>query len=254
MIIAENILKNRSREIKYLFHISDIHIHCDKKKDKRRDEYEYVFKKLYKSFVENGCDFNDSLIIITGDILQTKDCDGETIKFTKIFFINLNNIAPVIIIPGNHDMNTHNPDDTSTLETIIDNSMDYVYYLSETGFYMYNNIIFGVTSVIEEKVLRQNKISDDFLESSRHEDHYYVSLYHGQLSDDENNVKHRLSKNKKLLSDFDGYDYVLLGDIHKHYFIDKHIAYAGSLIQQSYGENLRNHGDFQNHHDLTFTP
>ena len=42
---------------------------------------------------------------------------------------------------------------------------------------------------------------------------------------------------------FDGYDYTLLGDIHKHQFLipDK-MAYAGSLIQQNHGETLHNHG------------
>ncbi len=44
--------------------------------------------------------------------------------------------------------------------------------------------------------------------------------------------------------DFDGYDRVLLGDIHKFQYMNhqKTIAYAGSLIQQSFGETIENHG------------
>ena len=39
-------------------------------------------------------------------------------------------------------------------------------------------------------------------------------------------------------TDFDGYDLVLLGDIHKRQFIDdsETIAYPGSLIQQNFAE------------------
>ncbi|AFX92764.1 putative hydrolase [Megavirus courdo11] len=51
--------------------------------------------------------------------------------------------------------------------------------------------------------------------------------------------------NEQLLAeDFIGYDYVMLGDIHKYQYMndEKTIAYAGSLIQQSYGETLNKHG------------
>jgi DNA repair exonuclease SbcCD ATPase subunit len=46
------------------------------------------------------------------------------------------------------------------------------------------------------------------------------------------------------IRDFDGYDMVMLGDIHKRQFLNKQksIAYAGSLIQQHRGEHLMNHG------------
>jgi DNA repair exonuclease SbcCD ATPase subunit len=51
-------------------------------------------------------------------------------------------------------------------------------------------------------------------------------------------------RNKITPKSFDGYDYVLLGDIHKHQYLNKQktIAYAGSLIQQNHGELIKGHG------------
>ena len=60
---------------------------------------------------------------------------------------------------------------------------------------------------------------------------------HGAKTD----VGYRMNNEQLLAEDFDGYDYVMLGDIHKFQYMneEKTIAYAGSLIQQSYGENLK---------------
>ena len=43
---------------------------------------------------------------------------------------------------------------------------------------------------------------------------------------------------------FEGFDITMLGDIHKHQFLneEKTIAYSGSLIQQNFGETLGQHG------------
>ena len=37
----------------------------------------------------------------------------------------------------------------------------------------------------------------------------------------------------KLVSDFDGYNYVLLGDIHKYQHVADNMAYSSSLISQN---------------------
>ena len=56
-----------------------------------------------------------------------------------------------------------------------------------------------------------------------------------------------MNNDQLLTEDFEGFDYVMLGDIHRFQYMDKNhtIAYAGSLIQQSYGESLDNHGILQ---------
>jgi DNA repair exonuclease SbcCD ATPase subunit len=46
------------------------------------------------------------------------------------------------------------------------------------------------------------------------------------------------------VGDFKGYDFTLLGDIHKRQFLDGNynIAYSGSLVQQNRGESVTEHG------------
>ena len=44
MIIIENLLNNS--KIKYIYHISDIHI----RRYEKHNEYEYIFEKLYEYF------------------------------------------------------------------------------------------------------------------------------------------------------------------------------------------------------------
>ena len=52
------------------------------------------------------------------------------------------------------------------------------------------------------------------------------------------------AKGEKTVEDFEGYDYVLLGDIHTHQFLNpsKTIAYASSLISQNFSETDDEHG------------
>ena len=47
-----------------------------------------------------------------------------------------------------------------------------------------------------------------------------------------------------IKANFNGYEIVLLGDIHKHQYMNKErtVCYAGSLIQQNHGESRGGHG------------
>ena len=75
-----------------------------------------------------------------------------------------------------------------------------------------------------------------------------VALYHGTINGSINDTGYIIEDHNqhstrfRKISDFDGYDMVLLGDIHKHQYLKPHIAYPGSLIQQNFGENLKEHG------------
>ena len=64
-----------------------------------------------------------------------------------------------------------------------------------------------------------------------------VLLYHGTVDKSQTDIGFMLPSDVKL-KDFDGYDTVLLGDIHKSQFLNKEetIAYPGSLIQQNFAE------------------
>jgi predicted MPP superfamily phosphohydrolase len=101
-----------------VYHISDIHV----RNFKRHEEYSRVFSRL--------CDYirstvtHTSLICLTGDIVHAKtDVTPELIQEVQSFFKQLADIAPVLIIPGNHDANLNNSHRLDALTPII-NAID----------------------------------------------------------------------------------------------------------------------------------
>ena len=99
LIIEKGIGKN----IRYLYHISDIHIQLQK----RHDTYKALFNKLYVLLRKYANEREESgVIVITGDILHNKDViSSDAIHLCQQFLNYLSEIMPVIIIAGNHDAN-----------------------------------------------------------------------------------------------------------------------------------------------------
>lgn len=233
---------NFKEEIKFIYHISDIHINLQAK----HDEYRSVFKNLYK-FLKDDVVKDASVIIITGDILHSKtELLPECIELTRTFFIKLSKIMPVLFIAGNHDLNVNNEHRLDALTPIYNGIPKEfpVYYLEKTGIHKFNNIFFCVTSVRDYVIIDPTKIHNP-------NNCKLIALYHGRVNGAQlfNNItiEGELNKNTNktiTVSCFDGYDYGLFGDIHKQQYLneEKTIAYAGSLIQQNHGESLSNHG------------
>lgn len=257
--------------IKKIYHISDIHINLYKK----HDEYTQVFNNLYTfiedEMVNHSYTNYDAILVVTGDILHSKtELSPECIQLTNDFFSKLSQLIPVCIIAGNHDANLSNLNRLDSLSPII-GKLDIdpntpFYYFKDTGIYEVGNISFGVTSVFDYKLLKANQITRT--------DSIKIALFHGrvngaltdtgvnlegedidddfELVDDfdpmnvsDDILEPEIEDNDKINpKSFDGYDYVLMGDIHKHQYLNKEktIAYAGSLIQQNHGETLNNHG------------
>jgi DNA repair exonuclease SbcCD nuclease subunit len=57
-------------------------------------------------------------------------------------------------------------------------------------------------------------------------------------------MDHVIENDAVTVKNFKGFDYGLLGDIHKQQYLNdaKTIAYSSSLIQQNYGESIDRHG------------
>lgn len=221
-----------------IFHISDIHI----RPLARHEEYLIVFDRLYKSMIKKGVSSPQSLIVFTGDLFHEKDrLKPETVALARNFLKNLVKICGgrVIIICGNHDLVENNEGRMDNLTAIVDDiDVDYLKY---TGHYNYNNICFTVSSVIDKKNIsfphtdNRNKIK--------------IALFHGMVDFPSftSSTDIRGATGRELNSKyFDGFDYVLLGDVHKGGYVLptplQNIAYAGSLIQQNFGETLTHHG------------
>lgn len=239
-----NLLNNTDTEIKYLYHISDIHI----RNHTRHQEYREVFDRLYIALSQEFNNQNESdegLIVITGDIVHSKSQISPQLNIElRDFLTNLSKIMPVIMIAGNHDLNLSNRNTLDTLTSVLYKlELPNLYYLKESGIYQWNNIQFSVMSVIDYPLITAQEFPE--LENNPYTSSYKIGLLHATLNGSKIATSRMpLTNDKYRAADFVGYDYVLLGDIHLHQFMNsaKTIAYPGSLIQQSFGETLKQHG------------
>lgn len=220
-------LQNNNKIIKYIIHIADIHI----RRTEREKEYYDVFNELYKN-LKGTIDCTNSIIVICGDILHDKiNLHPISIRLTKTFFKLLSNLCDIIVIPGNHDTSNYEMYINNSIHCIITDlqTTNCIYSLTEHGLFEYNNIIFSHSSMHGNDIISVNNIKDN--------NKIKIALYHGIINGIKiNNI---VMNNKVKIEQFDGYDFVLLGDIHKHEFLRNNIAYSGSLIQQNIGEDTK---------------
>jgi ABC-type cobalamin/Fe3+-siderophores transport system ATPase subunit len=211
-----------------IIHLSDLHVRCFK----RHKEYLEYFSNLYFSLKKQKPD----IIVITGDILHQKlSLSPELIQICFTLFEELSNIAPLHIISGNHDVTLSNLSRLDALTPIVDNlkNNNEIFYYKHSGIYEYENYRFVVFSCLdkeevwpeEKDVPKDNKIN--------------IGLYHGVV----NGVSFQngfVVDNCDYDIDYfiDIVDYFLMGDIHEYQHVHDKAVYAGSLIQQNFGEGL----------------
>lgn len=224
---------NENKIINKIFHISDIHV---MKNNNRDEEYNDVFNELCKKIAENK--INDkTLIVCTGDIFDN-GLSPSSIILVKKLFMDLAKISDIIVIRGNHDGTSRsNNDSIDFLFPVLYKlkTKNTIHLLQESGIYQYGNIIFGYTDYFEKAVVK--------LDTNMYEDKVKIGLWHGTISGSK--TDYNMSLEGKFGTDaFESYDYVLLGDIHKHQYLDKNkrIWYSGSLLQLNHGENIKGHG------------
>lgn len=247
--------------IKSIYHISDIHIRTGNYEESRYDEYRKVFSNLINEFKKKK-DIKDSIIVVTGDIVHNKSkIESSGINLFNYLFSNLTKLTTVYIIRGNHDYQQHNKNEIDLLSALINNcNYDNLHYLNKTGTYEIDNIELGVMAIND--VLKAGDTSGhveelpDFPKPKT--DKLKVALYHGIVIDENN----EFFKSKDIginVSWFKEYDLALLGDIHtqqinnikkgndlnKENRLNENIpiwGYSGSLLQQNFGEDTKNHG------------
>jgi DNA repair protein SbcC/Rad50 len=219
-------------KIERIFHISDIHIRLYN----RQKEYQDVFQKLYDYIKQNSN--NKEIIIITGDLLHSKNnLSPESILITQHFLINLAAICPTFLIAGNHDAMLTNQQREDSITAIVQNiHIPNFFYLRNSGVYLVANVAIAVCSILDNLWIN----ASSFQPPARIQ--HKIALYHGGVGIVDTGVGHRL-RGEKLVSDFDGYDFTLLGDIHKYqWLVPKRMAYASSLIAQNFSEFQDPHG------------
>jgi DNA repair exonuclease SbcCD nuclease subunit len=198
----------KSKTIKYdgtiskIYHIADVHI----RNLKRHKEYRDVFSHLYE-YISSTMDDN-SIIVLCGDIVHAKtDMTPEVVEMTHSFLKSLADMLPTILIPGNHDANLNNPSRMDALSPIV-NALNHsnLYYLKDDGVWKMGGISFAHSSVFSD--------TKGIIPSSEVHGDYKIALYHAPV--DKVKTEHGFEiKNKNVsVESFDGYDLVLLGDIH----------------------------------------
>src|SRR5271170_6193840 len=112
-------LKLTDVNVEFVYHIADIHIRLYA----RHTEYKSVFERLYKYLKSEKKNIgNKGIIVLCGDIFHSKnELSPNCIALCSNFLRSLCDIFPVIMIMGNHDINSGNNNHLDALTPIVDN-------------------------------------------------------------------------------------------------------------------------------------
>lgn len=255
-----------------IIHISDIHIRTGDSIKSRYEEYIKVFDKLYESISHQPSIIDKSaVIVITGDLFHDKNKIGPSgLKIAVYLLQKLSSLAPVFIIRGNHDYRQDFPNERDMISGLVSYEIPYVTYLDTTGIHTYQNINFGLVAIQETLLFGSTSgIKGDLpdfpmpLAGSN----YNIALFHGTITGTTLQNGTSSTIGGYPIDWIQGYDAILLGDIHLQqikracitentscnlphttichtYKYDKEVpyGYSGSLIQQDFGETIKGHG------------
>jgi DNA repair exonuclease SbcCD ATPase subunit/DNA repair exonuclease SbcCD nuclease subunit len=206
-------------------HISDTHI----RNVKYHEEYRKVFSDIYESLENDKPDY----IIHTGDIAHTKtQLSPEYFELCAEFLKNLADIAPTYIILGNHDGNLKNDNRQDAITPVIEALQHPNLHLLKNSkeTQLTDSICLNVLSVFDR---------DNWAPPSD-KSKVNIALYHGAIMGCEINEEWNLDHGEDDINIFRNFDYAMLGDIHKTQNLDPdgRVWYAGSTVQQNFGESL----------------
>ena len=218
-------------KVEKIYHLADLHI----RNLKRHKEYREVFQKFLNNVDKDNIE--NSVIYLAGDIAHAKtEMSPELVREISWFLTECANRKHTFLITGNHDCNLNNNYRLDVLTPIVENlENDRIHYLKDTGVYPFHNITFVVYSILDKQ---ENWPKGELVEGEN-----TICLFHGPVNDSTTDIGYTVSSNSFTTEMFDGFDMVMLGDIHKRQTLGTStIAYAGSMIQQNHGESLEKHG------------
>lgn len=225
--------------IEKIIHIGDIHI----RQLERHKEYKEIFDKLFEEVKETKEKHPNTVVYIAGDIVHSKlDITSEMFDMVQYFLKNLAYITDVLVLIGNHDLNVKNKDRLDIITAAFKHlDMKNIHILKYGGLYYTQNIVFSVMSVLDNP--------EDYIFPKHFEDENRkkVAIFHGIVDGSANEHIH-LKNNSITAGMFDGFDFAMLGDVHKYQDLGSKnklntpIVYCSSLIQQNFGESQENHG------------
>lgn len=226
-------------------HAADIHV----RPYAYMDEMEFTFDR----FIEDVKERQVGLLVIAGDFFHSKlTVSSEYFRAAYKFFKSASNTCPVVVIPGNHDSALTNQGRLDAITPVIESlgRTEYpVIYSKKTEsfeakpkqhhdseclfFCDHLTPVFHHFSIYDDKSKWPKK---DSLDNNK----INIALYHGAINNCIVDNGWVSRGNKDDLGIFAGFDFALLGDIHKAQFLsdDKRIAYPGSLRQNNFGEDI----------------
>ena len=218
-------------KVEKIYHLADLHI----RNLKRHTEYREVFQKFLNNVDRDNIE--NAVIYLAGDIAHAKtEMSPELVREISWFLTECANRKHTFLITGNHDCNLNNNYRLDVLTPIVENlENDRIHYLRDTGVYPFHNITFVVYSILDKQ---ENWPKGESVDGEN-----TICVFHGPVNLAETDIGYTVSSNSFTTDMFDGFDMVMLGDIHKRQTLGSStIAYAGSMIQQNHGESLDKHG------------
>ena len=255
----ETKLQKNTHETVRIAQISDIHW----RGQHRHAEYTAAFESLFEQLKEADV----HAIVCTGDIFHTKtqNITPEVIDKLVWMFRRLSEIAPLHMIPGNHDGNLANEDRQDVISPII-NAMGGGYrtfFYKKSGVYPlitkgkldsyndYDQTWTEYEGLVQSGWLGVYSLFDkegwSGVSPKAENGLFDIALFHGSVNGCMTDGDFLLSSCDMDVAFFQKYNIAMLGDIHKQQFLGLKasgpqkemkpwIGYPGSLIQQDYGE------------------
>ena len=230
--------------IKLIIHAADIHI----RNMQRHEEYAAQLTQFIEKCKEISKPYKkeEVRVVCSGDLVHQKNTiSNELFVFASTFIRQLEEIAQVIIISGNHDLLVNNTSRKDTMTALFEtanfqNSVFVDGYLGfDSGTLIDDNVTWALYSIYAD--YRKPDIAQARQENPTNT---VIGLYHGTI------IGATLN-NGTVMQDgtdgetFNGCDIVMAGDIHKRQELKRGnvpIVYPGSLIQQTFGETVTQHG------------
>ena len=241
-------------------HLADIHV-----QDRRRAEYAVVFESLYESLKSVKTRDGLDVIAVVGDIFDNKmRASAHNLEDVADFLSRLADIAPVVVITGNHDTNCLTPGALDLLTPLLADRQSLqpprLTYWRNSGVYAAHGAVWvvaatdGLVPVVAE--VEASVASLEERELIAH-DAPRICLFHNEvrgarlpggvtLANGQEDLAvgalERLPGGAIMPSELAQFDVSLGGHIHLRQMLTPRAAYCGSLVQQNIGESHLGHG------------
>lgn len=219
-------------KISTIVHISDIHIKNYQRLEESRASMERFLYDMQEVV-------HPDRIVITGDLVHAKNQSSpEAMDLAGWFLDECAKIAVVVLILGNHDLLVENKDRMDSITPIVNHLKNpNIHFYKTTGIYPDENVNWVVFSLFDEGVpIISFKVPDT----------KYYGLFHGVIQGANVDTGYVFTEDGVNTRIFDDLDAVFCGDLHNRFVLKNNIGapiiMVGSFTQQTYRENLTEHG------------